>query len=215
MLEQQPNLQIHSISTQVYHALKKEILSGELQPGARLIVLDIAGKFGISQAPVREALERLKQEGLIVGVPNKGSVVSDISSKEIHDIFVLREIIEGFAVRTTMPLLTEEDYRRLEDIILCMDAAIKRNDLLDILEQDMEFHGYFYRRCDNQAILELWGQMRTKVMRFMAISNRHYTTDGLVEWHRLLIEKLRQGDEAAAEHAFIEHMHAYKAIHLA
>lgn len=202
----------NSISEHVYSALKKDILAGVLQPGTRLIVTEIAGKYQISQAPVREALERLKQEGLITGVPNKGSVVSTITAKEIKDIFVLREIIEGFAVRQSMPLLTEEDYGYLHRLIDEMDAANKQNEMLRILELDMDFHAFFYIRCDNQAVLELWNHMRTKVMRFMAISNRHHTTEVLAEWHLLLIDALRSGDADAAEAAFIEHMHAYKMI---
>ncbi|MBB3131583.1 DNA-binding GntR family transcriptional regulator [Paenibacillus rhizosphaerae] len=204
----------NSISEQIYLTLKREIIAGELPPGTRLIVLDIAGKFQVSQAPVREALERMKQEGLINGIPNKGSVVSNITSKEIRDIFVLREIIEGYAVRTTMPTLLEDDYEQLEMIIRSMEEAVGRNDTLGILELDMDFHGFFYKRCDNQAILELWNHMRTKVMRFMAISNRHHTTDLLAEWHRRLITVLQTGDGDAAEEAFIEHMHAYKFIHM-
>ncbi|WP_341278570.1 GntR family transcriptional regulator [Paenibacillus sp. FSL H8-0537] len=205
---------IHSISTHVYMKLKKEILAGELQPGARLIVLEIAGQFQISQAPVREALERLKQEGLIIGVPNKGSVVSNITAKEIKDLFVLREMIEGFAVRQSMPLLTEQDFSELAGIIEQMDQAVKQNDILSILELDMDFHGFFYRKCDNGAILTLWKDMKTKLMRFMAISNRYYTTLGLADYHTVLIDVLRKGDVAAAERAFIDHMHAYKIIHL-
>ncbi|KAF9127934.1 GntR family transcriptional regulator [Paenibacillus cellulositrophicus] len=204
----------NSISEQIYLTLKREIIAGELQPGTRLIVLDIAGKFQVSQAPVREALERMKQEGLINGIPNKGSVVSNITSKEIRDIFVLREIIEGYAVRTSMPTLSEDDYEQLEMIIRSMEEAVERDDTLGILELDMDFHGFFYKRCDNQAILELWNQMRTKVMRFMAISNRHHTTDLLAEWHRRLITVLQTGDGDAVEEAFIEHMHAYKFIHM-
>ncbi|GIO57735.1 GntR family transcriptional regulator [Paenibacillus cineris] len=204
----------NSISEQIYLRLKREIIAGELQPGTRLIVLDIAGKFQVSQAPVREALERMKQEGLINGIPNKGSVVSNITSKEIRDIFVLREIIEGYAVRTSMPTLSEDDYEQLEMIIRSMEEAVERDDTLGILELDMDFHGFFYKRCDNQAILELWNQMRTKVMRFMAISNRHHTTDLLAEWHRRLITVLQTGDGDAVEEAFIEHMHAYKFIHM-
>lgn len=204
----------NSISEQIYLTLKREIIAGELQPGTRLIVLDIAGKFQVSQAPVREALERMKQEGLINGIPNKGSVVSNITSKEIRDIFVLREIIEGYAVRTSMPTLSEDDYEQLEMVIRSMEEAVERDDTLGILELDMDFHGFFYKRCDNQAILELWNQMRTKVMRFMAISNRHHTTDLLAEWHRRLITVLQTGDGDAVEEAFIEHMHAYKFIHM-
>ncbi|WP_339821307.1 GntR family transcriptional regulator [Paenibacillus sp. FSL R7-0216] len=205
---------VNSISEQIYLALKRKILTGELCPGTRLIVLDIAGHFQVSQAPVREALERMKQEGLITGIRNKGSVVSNITSKEIRDLFVLREIIEGFAVRASMSTLTEADYAALERIIQRMEEAVEQSDTLSILEMDMDFHGFFYKRCDNQAILELWNHMRTKVMRFMAISNRHSTTEMLADWHRMLIDALRTGDGDVAEEAFIEHMHAYKIIHL-
>ncbi|WP_139998993.1 GntR family transcriptional regulator [Paenibacillus paridis] len=210
-----PYAPVNSISEHVYTTIKKEILAGELQPGARLLVLEIAKKFNISQAPVREALERLKSAGFITGIPNKGSVVSTITSKEIKDIFELREIIEGFAVRQTMRQLTEADYAYLEEIIRKMHEAHEQNDILSILELDMEFHGFFYRRCDNHMILELWNHMRMKVMRFMAISNRHYKTDGLADWHLRLIEVLRSGDADLAERTFIEHMHSYKMIHLA
>lgn len=205
---------INSISEQVFTSLKKEILSGELQPGTRLLVMDIAKKFEISQAPVREALERLKQSGFITGIPNKGSVVSNITSREIKDIFELREIIEGFAVRQSMKQLVEQDFTYLEAIIEQMDQANEQNDVLAILELDMEFHGYFYKRCDNHMILELWNQMKMKVMRFMAISNRHFSTDALADWHLRLIDVLRSGNTELAEQAFIEHMHSYKVIHL-
>jgi len=205
-------IQVHSISTGVYSALKNGILDGTLAPGERLIVTDIAGRYQISQAPVREALERLKQEGLIVGQPNKGSIVSYITSKEIKDLFVLREMIEAFAVRTSMSMLTEEDYGELAVALEAMEAAVKERDNLKILEQDMAFHGFFYRKCGNEAILELWNQMKTKIMRFMAVSNRHYSTDNLVAWHRRLIEALKTGDAAFAEREFVEHMHAYKMI---
>lgn len=214
MVEPIKPLKVNSISDNVYAALKRDILVGTLQPGERLIVLEIAGKYQISQAPVREALERLKQEGLIIGQPNRGSVVSNVTPKEIHDLFVLREIIEGFAVRETMATLTEEDFHYLQRILDEMDEAIQVNDTMGILEKDMAFHGFFYRRCNNAAILELWEQMKVKVMRFMAISNRHFSTEKLVEWHERLIEALRSGDIERAEQEFIEHMHSYKMIHL-
>ncbi|QMV40011.1 GntR family transcriptional regulator [Cohnella cholangitidis] len=214
MTDKQMLLPISSISESVYAALKKDIIDGTLHPGHRLIVLEIAGKYQISQAPVREALERLKQEGLIVGQPNKGSVVSSITSKEIKDLFVLREIIESFAVKQSISLLTDQDYINLEQILTEMEAAIQINDSLAILEKDMEFHGYFFTLCDNGAILELWHRMRTTIMRFMAISNRHYSTEKLAEWHLQLIAALKTGDARLAENKFIEHMHAYKMIDL-
>ena len=202
------------ISEQVYTELKQQIVAGELPPGTRLPVMEIANRFQISQAPVREALERLKQEKLIIGNANRGSSVSNITSKEIKEIFVLREIIEGYVVRTTIALLTEEDFRDLETIVLQMNLAIKQQDTFKIIEHDMEFHSFFYERCNNHAIVELWNTLKIKVMRFMAISNKRRTTDGLVGGHRALIEVLRTGDAVQAEESFIDHMKSYKLIDL-
>ncbi|MGM7722081.1 GntR family transcriptional regulator [Metabacillus sp. Hm71] len=210
---QQP-IHYNSISELVYMTIKKEILEIQLPPGTRLPVLEIAKRFQVSQAPVREALERLKQEGLIIGKQNKGSVVSNITSKEVKDIFVLREMIEGFAVRESMPHLKESDFDHLKDIIQLMDQAIQRNDVFKMVEHDMEFHGFFYERCNNHAVLELWDNMKTKVMRFMAISNKHRSTDKLVEGHLALIDVLKTGDTEKAEKTFIDHMKSYKLIHL-
>jgi DNA-binding GntR family transcriptional regulator len=186
--------------------LKREILEGGLPPGERLIVMDIAGRFGISQAPVREALERLKQEGLIIGKANKGSVVSNITLQEINDIYVLREILEGYAVRKSMPMLQEAHFQYLEDVVSQMDDAIQRNDLLKTIEIDQQFHGFFYKQCGNLAILENWERMSTKLTWFMAISNQRHSTNKLVEVHRALIQALRDGNPDTAERMFLEHI---------
>lgn len=207
-------LQTESISTQVYLSLKKSILEGELPPGERLLVLDIANKYQISQAPVREALERLKQEELIVSQPNRGSFVSDITAKEIVDIHVMREMIEGYAVRQSIPTLTENDFKNLEKIIKGMEEAHERKDLLRILELDLEFHGFFYIRCDNHVVLDTWDRMKMKVMRFMAISNKYHSTEKLAEVHYRLLDVLKSGDLDAAEQEFIYHMKAYRFIPL-
>lgn len=212
MKQIKPFLLNTSISNQIYLRIKSDILSGEYSPGERLLVLDLAKKFEVSQAPVREALERLKFEELIIGTPNKGSVVSSITAKEIHDIFELREMIEGYAVRKSIPLLEADDYEHLEGIICHMDKSVKQGDMLRILECDMEFHGYLYELCGNSAILEVWDRIKSKMMRFMAISNKFHTTDLLVEEHHILLQMLKNRDGSAAEARFLEHMHAYKII---
>lgn len=212
MKQIKPVLLNTSISNQIYLRIKSDILSGEYSPGERLLVLDLAKRFEVSQAPVREALERLKFEELIIGTPNKGSVVASITSKEIYDIFELREMIEGYAVKKSMPLMGADDYEHMEKIIRCMDESVKQGDMLKILEWDMEFHGYLYELCGNSAVLEAWERIKSKMMRFMAISNKFHTTDSLAEEHYILLQMLRNGDVPAAEARFLEHMHAYKII---
>ncbi|MNO88221.1 putative HTH-type transcriptional regulator YdfH [compost metagenome] len=199
-----------SISQQIYDQIKKDILTGAYTPGDRLLVLELADRFKVSQAPVREALERLKFDELIIGSPNKGSVVSNISAKEIRDIFELREVVEVYAVRKALPLLGEDDFRHMEQKIRQMEEAVQQQDMLRILQCDLEFHGYLYERCDNQMALDIWNRMKMKMMHFMSISVRVNTTDQLVEEHLSLLEILKSGDLKTAEKRFKQHMRGYK-----
>jgi DNA-binding GntR family transcriptional regulator len=204
--------QFTSISTHIYNHLKMGILDGKYPPGDRLLVLDIANTFSVSQAPVREALERLKQEGLILSRPNKGSVVSDITTEQIRDIFTIRAMLEGYAVRESMPRLVEADYQQLEQIVQEMGRAVARRDSLGTLQLDMDFHGFFYARCGNHFALATWDRMKMLVMRFMAISNRTYDTHVLSGAHGRLIEVLRSGNAEEAERQFVQHMAAYRLV---
>lgn len=204
--------QFTSISTHIYNHLKLGILDGNLQPGERLLVLEIASTFSVSQAPVREALERLKQEGLIQSRPNKGSVVSDITPEQIRDVFTIRAMLEGYAVRETIPNLTGEDFRHLEKIVADMAQAVERKDRFETLQLDMDFHGFFYEHCGNHFALATWERMKVLVMRFMAINNRKYDTHVLSGAHGRLIEALRARDPQEAERQFVQHMAAYRNI---
>ncbi|TDF95766.1 GntR family transcriptional regulator [Paenibacillus piri] len=203
----------NSISAQVYESLKAAIMEGRLVPGSRLLVLDIANTFQISQAPVREALERLKQEGLILGKPNKGSVVSEITAKEIVDIVAVREMMEGFAVKHSLPYLEENHFQELGRIVQCMEDAIRHKNKLRLVELDHDFHGCFYELCGNHVVQQMWEQMKMKVMRFIAVSNYRFSTERLAQAHYHLIDVLRSGDPSLAEAQFVDHLQAYKTIH--
>jgi len=202
--------QTTSISENVYKYLKKGILQGELPAGHRLIIMEIANQFGISQAPVREALERLKHEGLITGKPNKGSVVSEITPKQIVDVYVLRELLEVFAVKETLKTLNQNDIGYLKQIVRDMEQAVREQDALRIVELDLDFHGYFFKRCNNHVVFYMWNHMKNIIMRFMSRDNRTYNIETLPEAHNLLIETLIRGNHAEIEKTFTDHMKSYK-----
>ncbi|OXM88224.1 GntR family transcriptional regulator [Paenibacillus rigui] len=199
-----------SLSEHVYLALKKKIMKGELAPGQRLIVLDIAKQFDVSQAPVREALERLKQEGLIVGKQNKGSVVSEITHKEIRDIYELRQLMEGHALRQTMKVLTAEDIRYLEGILQQMTQAVDEQDPYRLVELDMQFHGYFYERSGNELFLDIWNRIRTKIMRFITVTNQDHSGYSIPNSHTEILDLIKSGDVDATEEKLIRGLDFYK-----
>jgi DNA-binding GntR family transcriptional regulator len=184
----------NSISEHIYISLKKAILKGELAPGHRLLVMELASKYEVSQAPVREALERLKQDELIVSKTNKGSVVSDITLDEIRDIYALRVLIEGYAIRETMNSLVGSDLLHLEKNLEEMKQATLVNDTFRLIELDMDFHSFFYQRCNNHLILDIWNKMKAKIMRFIRVTNNHYAVHDVLETHQSLLESLRSGN---------------------
>lgn len=173
-----------------------------------MLVLDIANALDVSQAPVREALERLKQEGLLVGKANKGSIVAEIRQDEIEEIYALRELIERDAVRKSLPKLQAEDFERLRVIYEDMVDAAKKDDLFRFIDMDMDFHGYFFEKSGNRTIHHLWRQIAVKLKRFQAITNKLYYSDlsSIAVGHAPLIEVLKTGNEAEIERLFILHM---------
>jgi len=192
-----------SLSEHVYAALKRSILKGDLPPGHRMIVLDIAKAFDVSQAPVREALERLKQEGLISGKMNKGSVVSEITLKEIRDIYELRQLIEGQALRKAMSVMKPKDHAYLESILNEMRRAIDDNDSYRLVELDMQFHGHFYALSGNMLFLDIWNGIKSKIMRFIAVANRDHSGYFVPDSHMELLEVIKKGDVELAERKLV------------
>jgi len=199
-----------SLSEHVYMALKRQILKGELPPGHRLIVLEIAKQFEVSQAPVREALERLKQEGLIIGKQNKGSVVSEITPKEIRDIYELRQLIEGHALRETMKVLTREDIGYLENIVVQMKQAVDDNDPYRLVELDMNFHGFFYERSGNALFVDIWNRIRTKIMRFISVTNKDHPGYSIPDSHTEILDLIKSGDVDVTEYKLVRGLDFYK-----
>ncbi len=199
-----------SLSEHVYITLKRKILKGDLSPGTRLIVLDIAKAFDVSQAPVREALERLKQEGLIVGRMNRGSAVSEITLKEIRDIYELRQLIEGHALRETMKVLNEGDIAHLERILANMKRAVDENDSYRLVELDMQFHGHFYLRSGNALLLEIWNSIKTKIMRFITVTNQDHVGYSIPNSHAELLDVIKTGDADMAAEKVVRGLDFYR-----
>jgi len=199
-----------SLSEHVYMTLKRQIMKGELLPGHRMIVLDIAKQFGVSQAPVREALERLKQEGLIVGKMNKGSAVSEITIKEIRDIYELRQLVEGHALRETMKVIQGDDLAYLESIISGMRDSIDKDDPYRLVELDMRFHGFFYLRSGNVLLFDIWNSIKSKIMRFITITNHDHKGYSIPDAHTEILDIIKLGDVDLAERKLVRGLDFYK-----
>ena len=138
--------------------LRQEIVSGKLPTGSRITVADVASRYGVSQMPVREALQCLQGEGIVVLLPHKGARVLSLDSHFVNNMYDLRGAIESLLARLAIPNLTNAVMTRLEEIWQQIDQAAKNGDEKRLLTLNGEFHRLLYRHADNPIALEIYNR---------------------------------------------------------
>ncbi|MGQ4814887.1 GntR family transcriptional regulator [Agrobacterium vitis] len=125
---------------QIYWLLRQAIVHLEMQPGAIISEKDLCAEFGVSRTPVREALQRLADEGLVDVFPHSGTYVSRISFTVAEEGFVIRRALEIESVRKAVANVTDSDVAQLKSIITQMQAILDSNELGKYLDCDDAFH---------------------------------------------------------------------------
>ena len=121
----------------VYLELKHKILTGEIVSQTRLMEIDLSEKMNVSRTPIREAIKRLADDGLVKVEPRRGAYVANISIKDMLDVFEVREDMEGFVAKLAAQRITEEEKEELRAIAGEYEAAIeKADDKETIIELD-------------------------------------------------------------------------------
>jgi DNA-binding GntR family transcriptional regulator len=197
-----------SLSDQVYEQLRSSIISAERNPGEKLVELEIASQMGTSQGPVREALQRLERDGLVERQARSATYVSSISMDEMHELFSVRTVIEGYAIRRAVQKITPEHCDYLEELIGKMAQAGQRNDMITLAEYDMQFHRTIVECAGSAGLLRVWITLSSQIQRFVVQSHPQHYSD-LVEIatrHQSIVTALRQGDAERAVQAVQEHI---------
>jgi DNA-binding GntR family transcriptional regulator len=136
--------------------LRQEIVSGKLPAGSRITVADVASRYGVSQMPVREALQCLQGEGIIVLLPHKGARVLSLDAHFVNNMYDLRGATESLLARLALPNLTNAVMTRLDEIWQQIDLAAKNGDEKGLLALNGEFHRLLYHHADNPIALEIY-----------------------------------------------------------
>ncbi len=136
-----------TLSSAIVERLRQEILNGTHASGAQLRQDALAGTYGVSRIPVREALFQLEAEGLVQIVPHKGAIVTTLSPEEVNDVFDLRALLEPRLFRHSIRALTEENFVLLDEIQLKFSTAIRAKDLLAWGKLNAELHTALYARA--------------------------------------------------------------------
>lgn len=153
----------------VFEHIKMAIINGELKPGERLMEVQLADRLGVSRTPVREAIRKLELEGLVIMVPRKGAYVSDVSLKDIIDVFEVRETLEGLAASLAAEKISDEEIKKLEDIVNTTKQYVEKEDVQGIIDSDVKFHDYIFSLSRNDKLIQIMSNLQEHIYRFRVI----------------------------------------------
>jgi DNA-binding GntR family transcriptional regulator len=195
-----------------YEFLKSSVLSGHFNPGERLTEEHLAKKLGVSRTPVREALHKLESEGLIKPLETRGFIVSRDSKDEVGELFELRAILEGYALRIISERISEEDLKQLGRLIAGAEDGLRRKRMEEVFKWNTKFHDTLHGIVvDKKRLHRLLVNIRKYVLRYRR-DTLQYPDGGkrAVDGHRKILLALRLRDPDLCERMMREHIQEAK-----
>lgn len=196
----------------VFNTLRQAILKGELEPGERLMEIQLAERLGVSRTPIREAIRKLELEGLVVMIPRKGAEVAKITEKDLKDVLEVRCALEGLAVELACKKITQDGLNRLKKNLKEFEGAVRENDITTLAEKDVEFHDLIFAVTDNERLIQLLNNLREQMYRYRVEYLKDTKThEQLINEHESIIRDLENRNcNDAKEHLTA---HIYNQVH--
>ena len=194
-------------------SLREAILSGRLGAGARLRQMDLAARLGISRTPIRDALGRLEQEGLIELLPHGGVRVTPLNAEQAVELYDLREVLDGLAARLAAGRAEPAALGRLERALARMARCIAQRDPGPWFPAHVAFHEEIVRAADNRPLTRLSSVVRLSIRQFhpLLLKTGRRLEDAYRE-HRGIFEAIAAHDGEAAERLARAHISNAKEI---
>jgi DNA-binding GntR family transcriptional regulator len=192
---------------QIADTLMRAILDGEIRPGEALVEMDIAGRLGVSRAPVREALQLLAHTSLVETAPYRGTTVRPLTRVDVEEVYSLRTVHETFALRRAMVLDAAGTAAELREICDAMHALAARVDWSHLAAEDARFHETLIQRARHGLLLQAWRDIHLRVRQIMALRNRQNDDSMLVFYRHLpIVEAIEAGDVDEAVRRLADHI---------
>jgi len=200
------------VREKVYEYLKSAILSGRFHPGTRLAEEHLAKEAGVSRTPVREALHKLELEGLIKPLETRGFIVSRDSKEEVEELFEIRAILEGHALRIISQKISDQDVGKLSGFIEKAEEALRKRRIDEVFKWNTKFHDTLHGMVSEKRRLHrLMVNVRKYVLRYRK-DTLQYPDGGkrAIDGHRKILMALRLKDPDLCERIMREHIEQAK-----
>lgn len=188
-----------------YKALREQIISGALKPGARITEPELAADLGLSRTPIREALRRLEAESLVQALNNGGTIVAPLDADSVKHIGLLRSRIESLLARQATLLITDDELSELERIVNLGHRLVDDDE--EVLRLGKEFHQIINRASGNAWGQEMLRQIIGHVDRMRSLSTANPgRSEVAVAEHDRIFRALLQRDPELVEQEVRSHI---------
>ncbi|TXT40340.1 MAG: GntR family transcriptional regulator [Comamonadaceae bacterium] len=186
----------------IYRTLKQWIVELQLAPGELIRDQELAAQLGVSRTPVREALRRLEDEGLVVTSYHKWTKVAPSDAAEMAHLYPAVAALEAMAVELALPHVSAADLTQLDALNKALALAIQQADVAQAAALDVQFHELIVQKSQNTEIEKLLGTLRPRIKRLeLAHFGNTLIAKQSVKEHKAIVSALRRGDAKSAADA--------------
>ena len=183
----------------VFNTLRQAILTGELQPGERLMEIHLANRLGVSRTPIREAIRKLELEGLVTMIPRRGAEVAQITEKSLQDVLEVRRALDALSVELACERITEAEVEQLKQACETFEKATETRDPRKIAQADVALHDIIVEAARNQRLVQMVNNLSQQMYRYrfeyIKDESKHQR---LIEEHRIIFESILHKDKKTA-----------------
>ncbi len=198
---------IRELNQRAYDEIRRRILDGEFLPASPISEYQLAAELNISRTPVREAIKRLEEEGLMWSIPNKGTFIAELSAHDIMEIYQVREGLEGMAARIAAEQMLEKDILLLEKEIELLHELEFTGRVEEIFQCDIRLHKLIIASTQNIRLGKILTMLDAQMHRVRLIfSQSPDWTQAVIQEHTTLVEKIKGHDGKGAENAMVRHL---------
>lgn len=191
----------------VFHTLRREILTGQMKPGERLMEVHLAGRLGVSRTPIREAIHKLEQEGLVIMTPRRGAEVAQITEKGLKDVLEVRRALDILSIELACDRMTEEEMEALGEACIGFENATEGGDAADIAKADVSLHDIIVQATGNPRLQQLLNNLSEQMYRYRFLYIRDVSQhEKLIAEHREIFESILNRDKERAKAAVKLHI---------
>lgn len=193
------------VADAVYERLYTAVIGRHIEPGERLSIPNLAEQLGVSRSPVREAVQRLVQDGLATEEPRRGAVVATLDLSDVLPLYELREVLEGFAARLASDRADAKEISSLEQVVTSHRKAVEEGDRKRQIELDMLFHKGVREASRNSELAGTLERVQGRITIAMLSSEESWHAQALAE-HEAILAALRDRSADEAERLAVAHI---------